>query len=174
MFLDLVKKRCSIRDYDTNKPIEGEKLDYVLEAARLAPSACNLQPWYMVVITSEEEKEKICACYARDWMKTASTFILICGDRRASWKRASDAKDHVDVDVAIAIEHICLAAAEQDLGTCWVCNFDTVLCTRAFGLPEGVEPVAILPIGYPANKEAFATAKKSRKPMDEIVKQGHF
>jgi nitroreductase len=165
---DLIQKRCSVRNY-SSRPVEKEKLDCVLEAARMAPSACNLQPWRFVVIRSPEGKEKIQACYAREWLRTAPLYILVCADHHRSWKRPSDGKDHADIDVSIATEHICLAATEQGLGTCWVCHFDAQLCARSFRLPEGIEPVVIIPVGYPAEPDVFERASKIRKPATEVI-----
>ncbi|MDR2120632.1 MAG: nitroreductase family protein [Tannerella sp.] len=170
---DLIRKRCSIRNYSA-KAVEPEKLDYVLEAARLAPSACNFQPWCFVVIQSAEAKAKIQACYPRDWFKSAPLYILVCSDHNQSWKRPSDSKDHADIDVSIAAEHICLAAVEQGLGTCWVCHFDVRQCAESFGLPLGVEATVIIPIGYPADPELFEQAKKKRKPAAEIIVTDYF
>ncbi|MDR3261426.1 MAG: nitroreductase family protein [Tannerella sp.] len=166
--IDLIQKRCSVRSY-SSRPVEKEKLDYILEAARLAPSACNLQPWRFVVIRSPEGKTKIQACYERDWFKTAPLFILVCSDHTHSWKRPFDGKDHADIDAAIATEHLCLAATEQGLGTCWVCHFDTEQCVRSFHLPEGIEPVAIIPVGYPAEPDLFERTPKKRKPAEDVI-----
>ncbi|MDR0758359.1 MAG: nitroreductase family protein [Tannerella sp.] len=170
---DLIRKRCSIRNY-SEKSVEPEKLDYVLEAARLAPSACNFQPWRFVVIRSAEARAKIQACYTRDWFKSAPLYILVCSDHNRSWKRPFDSKDHADIDVAIAAEHICLAAAEQGLGTCWVCHFDAKRCAEAFGLPIGIEATAIIPVGYPATPELFEQTPKQRKQAAEIIVADHF
>ena len=115
--LDLAKKRCSVRQYAAT-PVEKEKLDYILEVARLAPSAVNFQPWQFLVVSTKENLEKVQSCYEREWLKTAPLCIIACEDHAASWKRGSDGKDHADIDIAIAVEHICLAAAEQGLGTC--------------------------------------------------------
>ena len=115
-FLELVKARKSERDY-TSQEVEQSKLDYILECARLAPSAVNFQPWHFLIVKSEEAKEKVRKCYNREWIKTAPMYIVVCGDTSQSWKRKSDGKDHCDIDVAITTEHICLAAAEQGLGT---------------------------------------------------------
>ena len=119
-FLELTKRRCSVRKY-ASRPVETEKLDYILEAARMAPSAVNYQPWCFLVVKSDKGREKIQSCYPREWFKQAPCYIVVCGDHAQSWKRA-DGKDHMDIDAAIAAEHICLAAAEQGLGSCWVCN----------------------------------------------------
>lgn len=166
--LELARKRCSIRKYATT-PIEDNKLSYLLEAARLAPSAVNFQPWYFVVIRKEEGRKKIQECYPREWFRSAPVYILICSDHNQSWKRSSDNKDHADIDISIATEHICLAAAEQGLGTCWVCNFDIVLCREYFNLPAHIEPAVILTIGYPESADLFDLTPKKRKTIEDII-----
>ena len=170
-FLELTQKRCSIRQY-ADKPVEAEKINYLLEAARMAPSAVNRQPWFFVLVQSEEKREQLQACYAREWFRQAPAYIIVCGDHQPSWKRP-DGKDHMDIDAAIAAEHICLAAAEQGIGSCWVCNFDVERCKREFRLPEEVEPVVLIPHGYPANPDAFGQPK-NRKPIEEITKRESF
>lgn len=172
-FLDLAKKRCSIRKY-AEKRIGKEEIDYLLEAARMAPSACNYQPWFFLVVESPEGKEQLQACYPREWFKSAPLYIVVFGDHRQSWKRSIDGKDHLDIDAAIAIEHICLAAAEKGLGTCWVCHFDAVRCAQAFQAPEGVEAIAILPVGYPEEPDLFDRTPKRRKEIGEIVRYDSF
>ncbi|MBP5423268.1 MAG: nitroreductase family protein [Paludibacteraceae bacterium] len=164
--LELAKQRYSVRLF-SNKEIEKEKVDYLLEVARMAPSAVNIQPWSFLVLQSEEAKKDIQACYDRDWFKTAPLYIVVCGNHLASWKRASDNKDHCDIDIAIATEHIALAAAEQGLGSCWVCNFDAALCKKLMQLPDGIEPMVILPIGY-ADQQAVVK-EKNRKNTEDIV-----
>ena len=171
-FLELVKRRCAIRHY-APRPVEAEKLDYILEAARLAPSAVNYQPWLFWVIQDPAEQEKLQACYSRAWFKEAPCYIVACGDHTCSWKRG-DGKDHMDIDVAIAVEHLCLAAAEQGLGSCWVCNFDTDLCRQVLRLGPAFEPVALIPIGYPADESLFETTRKLRKDRADIVRVDGF
>lgn len=171
--LELIKKRCSVRKYAPT-PVEKEKIDYILEAARLAPSAVNRQSWYFLLVTEQAGCEKIYKCYSREWIQTAKCFIVICGDHAQSWKRGYDDKDHVDVDAAIATEHICLAAAEQGLGTCWICNFDAVHFRELFELPDSVEPIAIVPIGYPDPADTFETNTKKRKELQEVLKKESF
>ena len=164
-FLEICKKRYSVREYK-DMPIEKEKLTYIFEAARLAPSAVNFQPWTFLVISEEENREKVIEAYHRDWFKSAPCYIIACADYSVSWKRRVDGKEFADIDVAIAIEHLCLAATEQGLGTCWVCNFDPdVLCSN-FSIPENIELIAIIYIGYPAEGTEI---EKNRKPLSEIV-----
>lgn len=163
-FLELAKKRYSVRNY-TAQDVENDKLNYVLECARLAPSAVNFQPWKFIVVRSEAHKQNLQKCYPRKWFAEAPLYLIVCTDHSLSWKRASDNKDHGDIDAAIAIEHICLAASEQGLGICWVCNFDVEMCKNVFTLPSFLEPVALLPIGYPVEKDH----PSSRKEIKEIV-----
>ena len=85
-FLELARKRCSIRKY-APKNVEQEKIDYILEAARLAPSAVNYQPWYFVWVQSAEGKAKLQECYPREWFKQAPYYLIVCGDHQQSWKR---------------------------------------------------------------------------------------
>jgi len=166
-FIKLAKKRYSCRDYKP-EPIEEEKLMTVLEAARVAPSACNLQPWRFIVIREKNNLEKVCSTYKREWIKTAPAIIIVCGDHEESWKR-SDHKDHCDIDVSIAIDHITLQAAELDLATCWVCNFDTMKCAELFELPSQLEPVALIPIGYPNDSKSAERHDNDRKTIDKII-----
>ncbi|MCP9611464.1 nitroreductase family protein [Coprobacter tertius] len=167
--LTLARLRCSVRSF-SERPVEREKLEYILETARLAPSAVNFQPWYFIVVRADEHRKMLQDCYERDWFRTAPVYIIVCADHRESWLRKSDGKDHGDIDAAIAAEHICLAATEQDLGTCWVCNFDVEKCHNLFGLPEGVEPVVIIPVGYPEDPDIFIATPKKRKAFNEVVK----
>ncbi len=171
-FLELAKKRFSTRKYST-QPVEKEKLDYVLEAGRVAPSAANYQPWYFVVITDSAVREQMWEVYLRPWFKDAPVYIVLCADHRTSWKR-SDGKDHADVDVSIAADHMTLAAADVGLGTCWICNFDAKKCSQVLGSPESIEPVVILSLGYPldaANPERHGTQRKS---IADLVRYNRF
>ena len=168
-FLELAKQRCSVRAYKSDR-VEAEKLDYILEAARFAPSAVNKQPWKIYMITPEsglELREKVQRCYDREWFKTAPYYLILCIEHDQSWHRGNDGKDHGDIDIAILAEHICLAAAEQGLGTCWVCNFDAKLCHKLFGFGAEEEPAVLIPLGYPADD--FVAKEKSRKTIEEIT-----
>lgn len=171
--LGLMKKRCSIRKY-ASTPVEDEKLDYILEAARMAPSAVNYQPWYFLLIKEESSRNKLYECYPRTWIKTAPMFIVVCGDHEQSWKRPHDNKDHMDIDAGIVTEQICLAATEMELGTCIVCHFDAPLLSKHFNLPEQVEPIVIIPLGYPEEADLFEKTPKKRKPIEEVIKRETF
>lgn len=166
-FKELSEQRYSVRSY-TDQPVSDEQLAYILECTRLAPSAVNFQPWHFYVVRSEEAKAKLRQCYAREWFNTAPLYIVCCIRHDEAWVR-KDKKEHGDIDIAIATEHICLAATEQGLGTCWVCNFDAALCHQLFNLPDNEEAAVIVPIGHP-QPDAIPSPKK-RKEMAEIVSE---
>lgn len=166
-FLEHAKRRFSSRKYE-DKPVEKEKLEQVLEAGRLAPSAVNFQPWRFIVARDEKLKADICSTYKREWIQKAPAIIVICGVHSEAWMRA-DGKDHCDIDVAIAVDHMTLAAEELGLGTCWVCNFDSMQLSRVLNLPKDTEAVVLLPIGYPTETPDTDRHEKLRKPREEII-----
>jgi len=96
-------------------------------------------------------------------------YIVACTDTALSWKRSFDGKDHADIDIAIAVEHICLAAAEQGLGTCWVCNFDTQKCSELLRLPENIHPAVIIPVGYTTQSISRNPIRKSNEEIIKII-----
>ena len=161
---ELIKSRYSCRSYQAAS-VEPQKLDYIMECVRLAPSAVNKQPWRFRIVSTDEDKAKLQRCYVRSWFTSAPMYIIASLVHDEEWVR-SDGKAHGNIDVAIAVEHLCLAAAEQGLGTCWVCNFDALLCKQLFSYAEGEEPVVLIPIGYPADE----AKPKVRKAMAEILK----
>ena len=165
-FKSLCKNRFSARKY-TLDPISDNDLGYILECVRLAPSAVNFQPWKFVVVKSSEALEKLCKCYERDWLKTAPLCVIAYKNTNEEWVRKYDGKHHGDVDVSIAVEHLCLAAAERNLGTCWICNFNPEMLRQSFPQPDGFEAVAVIPIGHIA--EDCPIKEKSRKSLDDIV-----
>lgn len=171
-FLDLAKHRYSTRKYDT-KQIEPEKLENILEAGRIAPSAANYQPWYFIVVQDEAVRKEMWDVYTRPWFREAPVYLVLCADHRVSWKRL-DGKDHADIDLAIAADHMTLAAAELGLGTCWICNFDNAKCVDVMKLPQHIEPVIILSLGYPLDSCDPDRHKTKRKQLTEILKWNRF
>ncbi len=160
---ELCEARYSCRNYK-DIPIEDDKLGYIKECVRLAPSAVNFQPWKFVLVTDSDTLDKISACYDREWLKTAPAIVICMEDKINAWTRKYDGKNHADIDVAIATEHLCLAATEQGLGSCWVCNFDVEKLKATIELPEGYEPAALVPMGYAADE----ATPKSRKPVNDV------
>ena len=115
---------------------------------------------------TEEARQKVQQCYNREWMRQAPLYIIIYAANDKAWVREEDGKSHADIDAAIAIEHLCLAATAVGLGSCWVCNFNVATLQAAFHIGQEWHPVAILPIGYPASAP---TKPSPRKEMNEIV-----
>ncbi len=165
-FKTLIEKRYSVRKYKSES-ISDELLSEVLDAGRMAPTAVNKQPFFFIVVNEKNKLEALYNAYPREWFATAPQVIVICGDHQAAWKRGNDGKDHTDIDLAIATDHMTLRAAELGLGTCWVCNFDPKPVKKALSLPEHIEPAVLLPIGKPAEAEA---PSKKRKALSDIVR----
>lgn len=165
-FKDLSYARFSCRNYSP-KAIPADLLSDVLEAARLAPSACNRQPWRFYVISDPAVKAKVLS-KSKPAFLDAPVVIAAVGIHDEAWHRPADGKDHTDVDVAIAVEHMCLAATACGLASCWVCSFDTVATKEALALSDGEEPIALLPLGFAA--EGVCAPEKSRKSLDAILK----
>ena len=172
-FYRLATERYSCRKY-SSRPVDREMVLAVLDAARLAPSACNKQPWVFTVADKNLNPElhaAVAASYGREWAEEAPVLIVVSGIHSQAWHRA-DGKDHTDVDIAITTEHLCLAAASLGLGTCWICNFDRERLSQALNCPDDVEPVVIIPLGYPADDSV--RSPRPRKSLDEIVRWEKF
>ena len=135
--------------------------------ARLAPSAVNFQPWRFFVVASDARREALRRCYHRESGSPKRRSASRCASTsRCRGSVKSDGHDHADIDAAIAAEHICLAAAEQGLGSCWVCNFDVPLCREALELPATLRPVVLIPVGYPADAptQRRNASRRTRSP----------
>ena len=163
-FSELVKTRYSVRAYKPD-PVEDEVLQQVLEAARLAPTAANRQPLQLIVISTAGREAELRRVYNRDWFVQAPLVICACGIPAQGWVR-KDGKNYTDVDVAIAMDHLILAATDAGLGTCWIAAFDPAAARQVLALPEGVEPVVFTPLGYPADRPK----PKKRKALSELVR----
>jgi len=164
-FKELIKTRCSVREYHENK-VNRTLLNEVVNAGRLAPSAANRQPWKFIIIDNENLLDRIKIAYPKDWFKKAPVIMIIYGNHDISWKRSFDNKDHCDIDIAIAIDHMTLMATELGLGTCWVCHFNPEIITDLIHTDANWEPMAILTIGYPVK---IKVSEKKRKEIDDIL-----
>lgn len=167
-FLELVTKRKSIRGYE-ERDVPKELINRVLECARMAPSAKNIQPWHFVVITDEKKRLQLKEAYPREWFFNAPVIICICGVEKEAWSRY-DGKSYFDVDLAIAFDHLTLAATEAGLGTCWIGAFKPNIVKEALNLPDNITPLALTPLGFPKD----AGVEKRRKRLDEIVHWDHW
>jgi len=146
-FLELAVARFSVRNFK-NQPIEPDTLNKVLEAGRVAPTASNRQPQRIKIITAAAELAKIDECTPCRF--GAPAVLLICYDSNICWKRKYDGATSGEVDASIVTTHLMLAAHDLGLGTCWVMHFNPAKVSERFALPKYIVPVAMLPIGYPA------------------------
>lgn len=165
-FLELAKKRYSVRSYK-EQPVEKEKLDTILEAGRVAPTAVNYQPQRIIVVQDKDGLEKVSKA-ARTY--NAPCILIVCNDTSVSWKRKYDNKDFGDIDAAIATDHMMLMATELGLGTLWIGWFKPQIIKEEFKLPKELEPVSLLAIGYadcePKSPDRHDT---ERKPIENII-----
>jgi nitroreductase len=163
-FTDLIQKRYSVRSYRSD-PVEEEKLQRVLEAARLAPTAANRQPFQLIVIHTAGREEELGQVYQREWFTQAPLVICACGLPENAWT-SKEGVNYTYVDVAIAMDHLILEATNLGLGTCWVAAFDREIARQTLGLPEDVVPIAMTPLGYPADQPKT----KVRKDLSDLVR----
>lgn len=164
--LELLKKRYSVRKFDGRK-VEKEKLDLILEAGRVAPTAVNFQPQRVLVIESEEALEKLKSCTPYHF--NAPLALLICFDKNVSWKRSHDNYEMGAVDASIVTTQMMLEVENLGLGTTWVGSFKTELLRTSFNIPENYEPVAILPVGYPAQDSVPNPHHNERYELNHTV-----
>jgi nitroreductase len=163
-FLDLIKARYSVRKYKS-EPIEEEKLNIILEAARLAPTAHNQQPFKLIVVKTEGNEENLKRIYPANFFVEAPIIICACAILEEGWTR-DDGKNYTEVDTSIVMDHLILAATNLGLGTCWIGKFDLKAAREVLNIPENVLPLVFTPIGYPDDKPR----PKKRKNIDEIVR----
>lgn len=164
-FAELIQKRYSVRAYKSD-PMEDEKLQAVLDAARLAPTAANRQPFQLIVVHVKGRETELRQMYHREWLIQAPLLICACGIPAQGWVRRFDGFNCTDIDVTIAMDHLILAAANLGLGTCWIAAFDPTAVRKVLGLPDDVVPVALTPLGYPADQPK----PKERKPLSQLVR----
>ena len=164
-FKELIESRYSVRAYQPT-PVEDEKLHQVLEAARLAPTAANRQPFRLIVITTQGRESELQRIYSRGWFTQAPLIICACAVPEEGWVRM-DGKPYVDVDVTIAMDHLILAAAAEGLGTCWIGAFKPDKLRELLGIPPELEPVALTPLGYP-DQQPEPGARKALEDMIEF------
>lgn len=165
-FLEIAKKRYSVRSY-LDRKVEGEKLDKILQAAHIAPTAANLQPVHLIVVQEKDGLEKI--------GKGANIYgaplaIIVCADHNKAWVRPFDKKKTSDIDASILTDHMMMEATELGLGSVWVCYFKPDVIRKEFSLPDNLEPINILAIGY--SNEAAADPERhsqNRIPIKELV-----
>ncbi len=167
-FIELAKSRYSVRSF-SNKQIENEKLNKILEVAKISPTAANKQPQKIYVLQSEKaltQINSVCKC-----IFGAPTVLLIVADETETWKNPfSNNYNTGDIDCSIVCTHLMLQAWELGIGSCWVGYFDLEQVKKSIGLPDNEKIVAILPLGYPAENSKPSTMHYSRKELNQLVK----
>ncbi|MCF7809184.1 MAG: nitroreductase family protein [Candidatus Marinimicrobia bacterium] len=166
---ELIRSRVSIRDYDPALPVEEGTLERILDAGRLAPSAYNRQPWTFLLISSDEMLARVRPCYQKEWFQNAPHILIIIGHKDKSWVRTHDGYNSLETDLAIAMDHIILAATSEDVGTCWIAAYDPQMLAEAIELQENEVIGCITPLGYP--HESYNSQRpKQRKSLDDIAR----
>ncbi len=163
-FNDLIQKRYSVRNYKSEQ-VEDEKLQLILEAACLAPTAHNKQPFQLIVIKTQGKEEELKRIYPAEFFSKAPLLICACALPEEGWIR-NDGKNYTEVDTTIAMDHLILAATNQGLGTCWIARFDLKAAYEVLDIPENVLPLIFSPLGYPND----TPRPKQRKKIDELVR----
>lgn len=170
-FLNLAAQRYSVRKF-TDKPVGREVLDQILKAGYLAPTACNLQPQRILVINQQKSLEKLRRCTPCHFDAPAA--LLVCYEKDACWKRKYDGKDSGDIDASIVTTHMMLEAANLGIGTTWVMHFDPEKIKAEFVIPDTMETVALLVMGYPSPDAAPFPSHSEFKPMDQLIFYNQF
>ena len=168
-YSELIAKRYSVRAYRPD-PVKDEKLQAVLEAARLAPTAANRQPIQLVVMHTAGREEEIKKIYHRPWFVQVPLVIAVCAISSQAWVREGDRFNARLLDAAIVADHLILAATNLGLGTCWIAAFNVEAARNVLHLPNEAEPVIFTPLGYPADEPG----PKIRKPLTDLVRYEHW
>ncbi len=168
-FQELIRVRRSVRGYRPDA-VDQDVLTRILDAGRLAPTACNLQPFRIIVVTEPETRARMHDVYSRAWLCAAPVILVGCVEPGKAWRRR-DGWNAAEVDLAIVMDHIVLAATEAGLGTCWVCAFDEAKAKEILAIPPGVRVIAMTPLGYP---DASPPPPVGRKPLAELVGREHW
>ncbi|MCJ7551848.1 MAG: nitroreductase family protein [Anaerolineae bacterium] len=152
-FLELVQKRYSVRAYE-DRAVEDEKLAYILEAARMAPTGSNRQAFQLIVVHTKGREAEVKRLYGQAWFTDAPVVICVCAD------------PNYGLNVGIVQDHMILAATEQGLGTCWIGAFDRDAAREILGVPAEFAPIIMMTLGYGADEPRT----KKRKDLDDLVR----
>jgi len=170
-FYEVIKSRRSVRKFDPNKTIPQEVLERVLEAGRIAPSASNRQPWRFLVVKSPKARKQLCQSYKQEWLKDAPLILVVIGNKEESYIRSGDNHNSIEVDLTIAMDHMILAAANEEVGTCWIIAYDPDKLKEFLHLKDNEYVSCITPLGYPPDdyKKREMPAKKDFSEIVEII-----
>jgi nitroreductase len=162
-FFDVLRTRRSIRAYQAT-PVPADAVEKIKEAIRLAPTGCNFQPFRFIFITNEEVRKAVAACYPGAWLAEVPMIVAAVGNADAAWHRRDGGESIVDIDVAIAMEHLQLAATDCGLASCWLGAFDRQGVNKVLNIQSPWGVVALAPLGYPAQD----AAPRSNKSDEEL------
>ncbi|MBN1845178.1 MAG: nitroreductase family protein [Sedimentisphaerales bacterium] len=167
--IDAIRHRRSVRQYD-GRPLEPEVYERLKAALRYAPSACNLQPWRFILVEDPARRQLVAqACRGQIWMAQAPLIVVACGFPDQAYQKMGGYASSIDIDLAIALDHLSLAAVAEGLGTCWIGAFDERQVKILLAIPESIRVVALMPVGYPAAAELNRPLDEGkRKSPDEI------
>lgn len=170
-FEKLIDERYSVRNFKPEH-LEQTVIDKILEAGHKAPTGCNYQPQRILVLNTDVSIEKLKECTKCHF--NAPTAMLVCHNRDESWKRVYDGALSSPVDAVIVTTYMMLAAQNEGVGTCWVMHFEPDKMCETFSIPENVEPVALLVMGYPSDDAKPLDLHFKSRPIDEIVTYDSF
>ena len=173
--LEAIKNRRSVRTY-ADRPLPAEVFQKLCDALRFAPSACNYQPWRFILIQDPQLRQQVAqACKKQTWMAQAPLIVVGCGFPEQAYKGMGGAKNSVEIDLAIALDHLSLVAVSEGLGTCWIGAFDEPSVRKLLKIPAGQYPVALMPVGYPKSEGLNSPIKDSqrKKPKEIFIENSY-
>jgi nitroreductase len=165
-FYDVIEKRRSIRSYKSD-PVPEESLKRIARAVQLAPSACNMQPCKVKVVTNPALRAEIAANYTQEWLAEAPAIAVVMANSKQCWKRF-EGNPSMDIDTGIFMEHLVLAATAEGLASCWICAFDVKKMNKILDVPSPWNVMAISPLGY-SDAEPARTPRKDINKVFEII-----
>ncbi len=179
-FLALVRQRRSCRQYDPARPVPDEIIDYCLECARLAPSACNKQPWHFIIVREPDRRQAIfehgrMPGIPHEWLEQVPVIVALCAEKKVLTHKLAPLLSGIPyhyIDCAIAGEHFVLAATEQGLGSCWIGWFKPPVVRRLLGVPRHLQMLSLIALGYPLHPEP--SPPTSRQELNQFVHREHW
>lgn len=167
--LEAITYRRSVRAYDS-RPIEPESYQRLLQSLRFAPSACNYQPWRFVLVADEQLRGDVAeACNGQAWMAQAPLIVVACGMPERAYPKMAGRHNSVEIDIAISLDHLSLAAIADGLGTCWIGAFNEPAVKQLLNVPDAVRVIALMPVGYPAKANLNHPLDESKRKKPEEI-----
>ena len=173
--LQAIKTRRSVRAYSP-RPISDDVMQHMRDALRYAPSACNIQPWKFILVTDAKLRQDLArAAKSQMWMAEAPVTIVACGYPKLAYPRMGGKHSSLDIDIAIALDHLMLAAVAEGLGTCWIGAFFEEQVKPILSIPAEVRVIAMVPLGYPTSEGLnFPVQENQRKPESDVLSVNRF